>query len=138
MKFTPSGYSGPLTIETAAWDYYEADRGGKPVPLPYVHQSMSQVDLFPAQEAQAQAAAHQAAVRQEAARRIEEATSPGLAPLPVGSKEMVLITSGSETGVSRDDLVPAMKPIYKRDWFWPVVVFAVAVGVVSNRRKEQP
>jgi hypothetical protein len=134
MKFTPSGYSGPLTIETASWDFYEADQGGRPVPLPYVRQSMSQVDLFPAQAAaQEAAAARRVAYQEAAARHIEESTSPGLAPLPVGAKEMVLISSGR----GEDDLVPALKPIYKRDWFWPVVVFAVAVGVVSNDRRSK-
>jgi len=119
-SFQPSGYSGPLTAETGSWDFFEADRAEASVPIPFVGNDISWASLHPGRHAAA------------AKRRAEEATSPGLSPLPVGDKEMVLITSGQEGDSS--PLHDEPQPFYEKEWFWPVVLFGVVMGFVSSSR----
>jgi hypothetical protein len=141
-NFQPSDASGPLTAETASWDFYEADAVEASVPIPTIGPDISWASLHPGRHAAAQQAAQERAREQAqeqadraaAIRRIEEATSAGLSPLPVGDKEMVLVTSGQESTSPHIRPHAQGEAFYERPWFWPVVIFGVVMGVVSNQR----
>ncbi len=119
-SFRPSSasYDDPLVSEAP----HIPDVGGHRPPLP-----AAVVGRVP----------HRQAVKAASRQSVAEATSPGWFPaeslpkIPTGNKDLVLLTSTDEESAS---LTPAGEaPLWKRDWFWPVVIFGIAFGVVASK-----
>tara|TARA_Y100000034_G_C6786331_1_gene351770 strand:- start:211 stop:588 length:378 start_codon:yes stop_codon:yes gene_type:complete len=73
----------------------------------------------------------------DADRKAAEVAShiPGAPHVPVGNKDLVLLTGPGDGKLKRRSLT---SPFWERSWFWPVVTFSVALGVVSSFSQPAP
>tara|TARA_Y100000310_G_C20083429_1_gene534919 strand:+ start:160 stop:546 length:387 start_codon:yes stop_codon:yes gene_type:complete len=121
-SFRPSRH----TDTTRAWDYYEADSNFSESPLPTVGNWPSQATLSPPKVA----AYH----KMQASKAALAAALASSSALPVGSDDLYLVADTAQAAGEKELLPEETPRFYQKSWFWPVVIFGMALGVVGSLR----
>ena len=132
--FKPSGYGAAVWHEEPP----AIPSVGGNWPSPYPQRSRPMTRGEEVAHIQQAAAARREQIRQIAAARKSAAVAariPGAPRVPVGPKDLVLLTEAdSSTELVRRPL-SSRQPLWQRSWFWPVTLFSVALGVFSSSRE---